>query len=88
MSEQIYVNQRFIASHTAWVVVGIDFTKTGLVLLEAQKSNPMSDDDFVNEIANKNSIPLWTLSVLEATREIKIGGSLQYTPQLKKDNVL
>lgn len=87
LTHQIGINTRFIASFSPWKVIGVDVTKTGLVILESEKDLIGADDDMENEIANKNSIPVWTVSAGTESTVIKIGETPTLSPSLYKNSV-
>lgn len=87
ITQQIDINTRFIASFSPWKVIGVDITKTGLVILEAEKDTIGSDDDMENEIANKNAIPSWTVSAGAESATIKVGETATLSPSLFKNGV-
>lgn len=62
-TRSITVNTRFIASLAAWKVVGVDLTETGLVVLTAARDVFVAGDDQEQEIANADTLPVWTLMV-------------------------
>lgn len=67
ITSQIAINNRFIASLSAWKVIGLDYTKTGLIIMTAERDLFEADDDIENGIANGYSLPTWSISLQPTT---------------------
>ncbi len=76
LTSNIGVNMRFIASNSAWMIVGVDETKTGLLVLSCERDLFATDDDKENEIANKNRLPIWTIGLFAPIASISKGESI------------
>lgn len=63
ITSKIAINDRFIASLAAWKIVGLDYTKTGLIIMTAERDVFQSGDDQENEIANADALPTWSISM-------------------------
>lgn len=86
LTNSIGINQRFIASDAAWKVVGVDKTKTGLVILSCERDLKASDDDMENEIANKDSLPTWTIGLFAPVEAVSKGESVTATAVLYRNS--
>lgn len=84
-SNGIDINNRFIKLGYAWKVVGVDRSKIGLNIIHAEKDLISSDDDIDNEIANKSSIAVWSISVADTNRKIELGSDYTYTATILKN---
>jgi len=71
-SNKIDVNNRFIKLGYAWKVVGVDRSRNGLNIIHAEKDLIASDDDMENEIANKNSIAVWSINISDSNRKVNV----------------
>lgn len=84
-SNKIDVNKRFIKLGYAWKVVGVDRSQNGLNIIHAEKDLIAADDDMENEIANKNSIAIWSISVADTNRKINVDSDYTYTATVMKN---
>lgn len=85
VTRNVAVNNRFIASLAAWKVVGVDLTETGLVILTAARDVFVAGDDQENEIANADTLPVWTI-VLDSTQlSLQPEGTATLTAALMRD---
>lgn len=83
----IAVNQRFIASDAVWKVLGVDKTNPGLVILNTERSLQASGDDMVNEIANADTLPTWTIALQSEVETVPLGDTLTVTAILYRSGV-
>ena len=86
-SNKIDVNNRFIKFGYAWKVIGVDRSQNGLNIVHAEKDLISSNDDMENEIANKSSIAVWSISVTDTNRKININSDYTYTATVMKNDV-
>lgn len=84
-SNDIDINNRFIKLGYAWKVVGVDRSKIGLNIIHAEKDLISSNDDIDNEIANKSSIAVWSISVADTNRKIELGSDYTYIATILKN---
>ncbi len=87
LSRQIVINQRFIASCSAWKIVGLDTTHTGLIVLNAECTETSAYDDMVNEIADAGRLPVWSVQILNPTDKINKDSEYTFIGKVFKDNV-
>ena len=83
----IVINQRFVASDAVWKVIGVDKTNPGLVILNTERSLQASGDDMVNEIANADTLPTWTIALQSAVETVPLGDTLTVTAILYRSGV-
>ncbi len=84
VTELIHVNQRFIASKSAWMITGIDRTHTGVLILYADRDAFVEGDDQENEIANASTLPDWHVEMGAETFTVELGGTYQLIANLYK----
>lgn len=84
-SNKIDINNRFIKLGYAWKVVGVDRSQNGLNIIHAEKDLIAADDDMENEIANKNSIAVWSISVSDSNRKVNVDSDYTYTATVFKN---
>lgn len=87
IANTIAINQRFVASDAVWTVVGVDKTNPGLVLLNTERTQQGSGDDMVNEIANADTLPTWTIALQSAVESVPLGDTLTVTAILNRSGV-
>ena len=87
ITNTIVINQRFVASDAVWKVIGVDKTNPGLVILNTERSLQASGDDMVNEIANADTLPVWTIALQSAVETVPLGDTLTVTAILYRSSV-
>jgi hypothetical protein len=85
LTRSISENTRFIASDAAWKIVGVDQTKTGLLILNAERDSLSAGDDMQNEIANADSIPVWTIGLAAAVETVSLNETVTAIAVLYRD---
>ncbi len=88
LSDMITLNQRFIASKSAWEITGIDRTHTGLLTLYGERDVFVDGDDRENEIANADTLPDWHIVMSEETFSVTQGATHQLTADLYKGTAI
>lgn len=86
VTSNIAINSRFITAISAWKVIGLDDTKTGLILLMAEKDLFAPGDDRENEIANADQIPTWRLVVLPEALTLEPGAAAPLAATLYRND--
>ena len=83
----IDINLRFIKFHYAWKISGVDRSKTGLLIIHADKVDTSPNDDLINEIADANTVTHnYTVTITnKATNSVIMGKTLQYTAAATMD---
>lgn len=84
-SDKIEINMRFVKMGYAWKVVGVDRSQNGLNVLHADMDSIGADDDMVNEIANKNTIAVWSITLNDDNRQVNVGKDYTYKPIVLKN---
>lgn len=85
VTRNVAVNDRFIASLAAWKVVGVDLTETGLVILTAARDVFVAGDDQENEIANADTLPVWSIILDPAQLSLQPEATSTLTATLMRD---
>lgn len=88
LTKQIYINQRFLASDSAWVITGIDKTRPGIFILHADRTVFVTGDDEANEIANADRIPDWHIVMSDTAFDVEPDGTYQLAAHLYKTDVV
>jgi len=85
LSNKIDVNCRFVKLGYVWKVSGVDRSEKGLNIIHADKDAQGANDDMVNEIANKDLIAVWSITVSDDNRNVNIGSDYTYTAIVMKN---
>lgn len=88
LTKQIAINKRFIASGSAWMITGIDKTRTGVLILYSDRTVFVAGDDQENEIANADTIPDWHIVLNYTTFDVELDSTFQLTADLYKSLVI
>ncbi|MFL0194821.1 hypothetical protein ACJDU8_04425 [Clostridium sp. WILCCON 0269] len=85
ISNKIDVNSRFVKLGYVWKVSGVDRSRNGLNIIHAEKDSIGANDDMENEIANKNLIDVWRITVNDENRTVNIDSDYTYTAVVLKN---
>lgn len=85
ITNTIAINQRFIASDAAWRVIGVDKTNLGLVILNTERVATAAGDDMENEIANADTLFVWSIALQSAVEIVPLDDDLTVTAILYRD---
>ena len=85
LADKVDINIRFVKLGYVWKVTGVDRSQNGLNIIHADKDSQGASDDMVNEIANKNLIPIWSISVSDDNRKVNVGSDYTYTATVMKN---
>lgn len=88
LTKQIAINQRYIASGSAWIITGIDKTHTGVFVLYSDRTVFVAGDDQENEIANADQIPNWHIVMNSTAFDVELESTYQLTADLYKTDVI
>ena len=89
ISSNILVDAEFIKMGAEWKVVGWTTEKLGLRTLYCEKTSfDTVNDDIPNEIANKNELHIYSVSISNKVDSINVNDSYNLSIICKKDNVL
>lgn len=85
VSNIIEVAMRFIKMDKAWKIVGIDKSRTGLIILHCEKDLFLTYDDRENEIADTDKIAVWEIYINEENQQIAVDSDFTYTATIYKN---
>ena len=85
VTNSIAINQRFIASDAPWKVIGVDKTNPGLMILNTERALIASGDDMENEIANADTLPVWSIALQSAVETVPLDDDLTVTAVLYRN---
>lgn len=89
-SRDIIIDQRFLIMGQAWKVVGIDKSSVGLIILNCDMVVFNTNDDKVNEIADRWTYEVthkYTLSIVGETASVNVNGVLTVTANVLDNSV-
>ena len=85
LSNKVDINMRFVKLGYVWKVSGVDRSENGLNIIHADKEAQGANDDMVNEIANKDLIAVWSITVSDDNRNVNIDSDYTYTAIVMKN---
>jgi hypothetical protein len=86
LSNKVDINMRFVKLGYVWKVTGVDRSENGLNIIHADKDDQGVNDDMINEIANKDLIAIWSITVNDDNRIINIGSDYLYSAVVMKNS--